>query len=379
MSKRTSKVIPYSRQYVDESDIQAVTTVLKSDWLTQGPTTRAFEEKIADLCGAKYAVAVSSATAALHLACIALEPKSLWTSPNTFVASANCGRYCGAEVDFVDIDYTTLNISVSELESKLKSQKAPDVLVPVHFAGRPAEMEQIFELSKEHGFKVIEDASHALGAEICGEKIGSCRYSDITVFSFHPVKGVTTGEGGVLLTNSEETYNKVVSLRSHGVQRPEGQDPWFYEQCTLGFNYRISDIHSALGLSQLAKLDTFIKRKEELANTYEQELRELPIITPELECSGRNAWHLYPIKLKLEEISLSKLELFNSLLEKGVRCQVHYIPVHTQPYYQDLGFKLGDFPVSEQYYKEALSLPLFYSLSDEEHGYVISLLKELLS
>ncbi len=382
MAKR---FIPYGHQDIVKEDIQAVVKVLESDWLTQGPDIEAFERSVAEYCGAKYAVAVSNATAALHIACMAAglqEGKQLWTTPNTFVASANCGRYCGASVDFVDIDSTTYNLSVLKLEEKLKQGNIPECIIPVHFSGQSCNMEPIYNLCQKYGVKtLIEDASHAIGGEYQGGKIGNCRYSDMTVFSFHPVKIVTTGEGGMILTNREELYQKLIRLRSHGISRDAelmtelSPGPWYYQQIELGYNYRMTDLQAALGVSQMKRIDAFIAKRRAVAERYNQAFsNDLDIITPAQEKDGLSAWHLYVIQVPKDK----RQEVFLRLREKGIGVNVHYIPVHTQPYYRDLGYKEGDFPQAEAYYAGAISLPMYYGLSIEEQNFVIEAVKEAL-
>ena len=381
-------MINYGRQNINEEDIEAVINVLKSDFLTQGPIIEQFEKKVAQYCGARYAVAVSNATAALHIACLSAGLKKnevVWTSPNTFVASANCALYCGGKVDFVDINESTYNMDVNMLEEKLKNAEIkPKIVIPVHFAGQSCEMEKIYELSKKYGFKIIEDASHAIGADYKNSKVGSCKYSDMTVFSFHPVKIITTGEGGMVLTNNEELYEKLKIYRSHGVTRSKllmknnSGEPWYYEQIDLGFNYRITDMQAALGKSQMDRLDEFVGRRRVLAQQYDELLKEIKVITPYQEANTKSSWHLYVIKIDFKNANISKKELFKLMKEKGIILNLHYIPVHTQPYYKNLGFEKGDFPVSEQYYKEVFTLPLYYSLTDEQQDYIVTSLKEVL-
>ncbi len=383
--------IPYARQTISDSDIQAVTEVLKSIWLTQGPTIDKFEQAVARYCGVKYAVAVCNATSALYIACSATglgDGDLLWTSPNTFVASANCGLYCNAKVDFVDINPKTYNLNVEKLEQKLyeakKIGKLPKIVIPVHFAGQSCEMEQISELANEYGFTVIEDASHAIGGLYQKDKVGSCNNSAITIFSFHPVKIITTGEGGMLLTNREDIYRKLILLRSHGITRDsdlmegESHGPWYYQQISLGFNFRMTDIHAALGLSQLQRIDEFIKRRRYLAERYNKLLADLPVITPWEHPDCKSAYHIYVIRLKLDQIKKTHREVFEELRREEITVNLHYIPVHTQPYYQKLGFKWGDFPDAEQYYRETISLPMYFGLKDEEQNYVVSKLREIL-
>ena len=364
--------IPYGRQSISPADIQAVIDVLNSDWLTQGPTVKLFEQTVAGYCGAAHAVAVNSATSALHIACLAagLGPgEILWTSPNTFVASANCGLYCGAGVDFVDIDPRTYNMSVERLEEKLEQAKRdgklPKVVIPVHFAGQPCDMEAISRLAERYGFTVIEDASHAIGGRYQDEPVGNCRHSAMTVFSFHPVKIVTTGEGGMVLTNSLELHEQLVRLRSHGITRDpalmtgEPHGPWYYEQIELGFNYRMTDIQAALGMSQMTRLDEFVERRDQLAKRYDAALIDLPLTCPWQHPDTYSAFHLYVIRLDLGRIGKSHREVFEGLRSQGILVNLHYIPVHIQPYYRALGFTGGDFPEAERYYREAITLPLY--------------------
>lgn len=384
--------IPYGRQDINQSDIDAVIAVLQSDWITQGPAIERFEQAVAHYCGAKYAVAVSSATAALHIACLAVglsQGDIVWTSPNTFVASANCGLYCGADVDFVDIDPRSYNLSVDELERKLvmadQPERLPKVVVPVHFAGQSCQMERIAALSKRYGFRIIEDASHAIGGRYQEKPIGSCTFSDMAVFSFHPVKIITTGEGGMVLTNQADLYEKLIRLRTHGITRNvnlmqgDSHGPWYYQQLELGFNYRITDIQAALGASQLQRLDEFVERRRFFANRYEQLLQSLPIVLPWQHPDTYSSYHLYVIRLKLEKIGKTHRQVFEELRQAGIGVNLHYIPVHLQPYYQKLGFKLGDFPQAEKYYQEAISLPLYAGLSEEEHDKVVASLRNVLA
>ena len=382
-----STAIPYGRQSISEEDIRAVVAVLESDWLTQGPSIERFERAVADYCGARYAVAVNSATSALHIACLAagLGPGDmLWTSPNTFVASANCGLYCGARVDFVDIDPCTYNLSVERLTDKLATARQngtlPKLVIPVHFAGQSCDMARIAELATDFGFTVIEDASHAIGGRYRQAPIGSCAFSDMTVFSFHPVKIITTGEGGLVLTNNRETYEKLVRLRTHGitldpgVMTGESHGPWYYQQIELGFNYRMTDLQAALGLSQMTRLDQFVDRRHLLARRYDQALSDLPLILPYQHPDTYSAFHLYVIRLRLDRIRKSHREVFEELRACNILVNLHYIPVHTQPYYQRFGFKEGDYPESEQYYREAISLPMYPALLEGEYTQVVSAL-----
>lgn len=386
-----SRLIPYGKQDLSESDIQAVVQTLKSDWLTQGPAIESFERAVAAYCGATYAVAVSNATAALHIACLAAglsEGDSLWTSPNSFVASANCGLYCGAQVDFVDIDPKTYNLSAKVLEEKLieaeRLGKLPKVIIPVHFSGQSCEMDRISALAKKYNITLIEDASHAIGGSYLTHKIGSCTFSDMTVFSFHPVKVITTGEGGMVLTNSKTLYELLLRLRSHGITRDpaqmmgDTQGPWYYEQVELGFNYRMTDIQASLGESQLSRLDLFVQRRHQLARQYHDMLQNLPITLPWQHPDTYSALHLFVIRLQLSKIKKSRKEVFEALRAAGIGVNVHYIPIHVQPYYKNLGFKVGDFIHAEEYYEEAISLPMYFGLSDEDQDFVIETLRRTL-
>lgn len=377
-------MIPYGRQSITDEDIQAVVKVLKSDWITQGPVTEKFERSVADYCGTKYAVAVSSGTAALHIACLAAglgKGDTLWTSPNTFVASANCALYCGAKPDFVDIDPHTYNVAIAALEGKLaeaeKNGCLPKIVIPVHFAGQSCDMEQLSQLSKQYEFTVIEDACHAIGGNYKDCKIGSCKFSNMTVFSFHPVKLVTTGEGGMILTNNKELYGKLIRLRSHGITRDpdlltgEVHGPWYYEQVDLGFNYRMTDIQAALGISQLKKLDTFVKRRREIAGTYNEAFKGNPyFFMPAEKEYANSSYHLYVIRLK-DEYEHRKKHVFSELRKKGIGVQVHYIPVYHQPYYQELGYEKDLCPEANDYYQRAISLPIYPSMKCEEITIVI--------
>ena len=382
-----SSYIPYGKQNINQQDIDAVIAVLKSDWLTQGPMIERFEQAVAAYCQVSYAVALSSATAALHIACLAValgKDDLLWTSPITFVASANCGLYCGATVDFVDIDPRTYNLSVEQLEAKLKQGKIPKVVIPVHLAGQSCEMEQVYNLAKVYNFKIIEDASHAIGGEYQNHKIGGCQYSDMAVFSFHPVKIITTGEGGIITTNDRELYEKLIRLRTHGITRnpglmtEESHGGWYYQQLELGYNYRMTDIQAALGCSQMDRLDEFVTRRRFLAERYNRSLQDLPITLPYQNEMSNSSWHLYIIRLQLDKIEKGHRQVFEALRDDEIGVNVHYIPVHTQPYYQTLGFKRGDFPNSELYYGSAISLPLYYNLSEEKQDYVINSLRKVL-
>jgi UDP-4-amino-4,6-dideoxy-N-acetyl-beta-L-altrosamine transaminase len=379
-------LIPYGKQNISESDIDAVVEILRSDWLTQGPTVPAFEKAVAEKCNAQYAVAVNSATSALHIACLALGVGSgdtVWTTPNTFVASANSARYCGAEVDFVDIDPDTWCLSPDKLKQKLEDHKSarkplPKVVIPVHLSGQSCEMQSLYQLGEQFGFKIIEDASHAIGGTFQDEPVGNCKYSDITVFSFHPVKIITTGEGGMALTNNPEIHEHMERLRSHGITReykhmtrkPDG--PWYYEQLELGFNYRMTDIHAALGKNQLERLDEFVERRNEIAKNYEEAFADIPVQRQVVMDTVYSARHLYVIRVHAQQ----HLPLFQRFRNEGIGVNLHYTPVHLQPYYRNLGFKDGMFPESEKYGKEAISLPMYPILTNMQQKKVISLLKQ---
>ncbi|HWK42603.1 MAG TPA: UDP-4-amino-4,6-dideoxy-N-acetyl-beta-L-altrosamine transaminase [Croceibacterium sp.] len=382
-------MIRYGQQDISQDDIDAVISVLTSVNLTQGPTIPQFENGLLAHVGAKHAIAVNSATSALHIACLALDlgPGDwLWTTPNTFVASANCGLYCGAKVDFVDIDPRTYNLSPEALEAKLidaeRHGKLPKVVVPVHLAGQPCDMEAVHALGQKYGFRIIEDASHAVGGSYQGEPIGNCRYSDITIFSFHPVKIITTAEGGMAITNDDRIAERLGLLRSHGITREPNlmtgpmEGPWYYQQVALGYNYRMTDLQAALGLSQLNRLEAFISRRHEIAQRYDRLLSDMPLTLPWQHPDSHSAYHLYVIRLKLNHITRSHREVFEHMRSKEIMVNLHYIPVHTQPYYQKLGFRSGDFPEAEQYYREAISIPMHPSLSEAEQDYVIEALRE---
>lgn len=385
-------MIPYGRQSIEATDIDAVVDVLHSDFLTQGPAIPAFEQMLAHQCGARYAVAVSSATAALHISCEALglgPGDCLWTVPNSFVASANCARYCGADVDFVDIDPRTWNMSVACLAKKLHQARLdgclPKIVVPVHFAGQPAEQEAIWNLAGEFGFKVLEDASHAIGASTGGESVGSCRWSHAAVFSFHPVKIVTTGEGGAVLANDESLVECLRLLRSHGITRDPARfvatgemGGWYYEQQTLGFNYRMTDIQAALGASQLCRLPNFLQARKELAQVYDRELAKLPVELPTVRRDCISAWHLYVVRVSQERTGVARGAVYEALKREGVGANVHYLPIHLQPYYRALGFREGMFPEAERHGVEALTLPLYPGLQPEQQAHVIAALHRAL-
>lgn len=385
-------MIPYGRQHISADDEAAVLAALRSDWITQGPAIPRFEQALAARVGAAHGVAVCNATAGLHIACLALDlgpGDRLWTSPNTFVASANCGLYCGATVDFVDIDPQTYNMSVPALAAKLEAAAAggtlPKVVVPVHFAGQSCDMQAIHALAQRYGFRTIEDASHAVGGSYLGQPVGNGRFSDLTVFSFHPVKIITTAEGGMVMTNDAAMAARLERLRSHGITRdaalmegdPEG--PWVYEQVELGLNYRLTDLQAALGHSQLSQLDSSVARRHAIAQRYDAELAALPLTTPFQSPDAHSALHLYPIQLDSSRSTLTRRQLFDGLRAAGIGVNVHYIPVHTQPHYQRLGFAPGQFPVAEAYYAQAVSLPMFPTLTDAQQGEVIAALRRLLA
>ena len=384
--------IPYGRQSISQEDIDAVAAVLKSDFLTQGPAVPAFEAAMLAHCGARHAVAVNSATSALHLACLALgvgPGDSVWTTPITFVASANCARYCGADVDFVDIDPATFNLCPEKLKAKLERAKAeggrlPKVVIPVHMTGQPCDMAAIAELAKEYGFAVIEDASHAIGARYRESVIGDCRYSDITVFSFHPVKIITTAEGGMATTNDPELARKMELFRSHGITRDAGawerqsEGAWYYEQRDLGFNYRLTDMQAALGTSQFQHLEPWLQRRHALADRYDAKFAGLPLILPVRRNDSYSALHLYVIQVDDARTPVTRRALFDGLRAAGIGANVHYIPVHMQPDYMRFGFAEGQFPDSERYYSRCISLPMYATLTDEQQDYVIEQVEALL-
>lgn len=385
-------MIPYGRQDISDADVASVVGVLQSDWLTQGPVVPRFEQALADYCGIEHAVAVNSATSALHIACLALDvgPGDLvWTSPISFVASANCARYCGADVDFVDIDPRTYNLSIEKLVEKLVlarcTGRIPRVVIPVHLCGQSCDMEAIQALAREFGFRIIEDASHAIGAEYCGEPVGCGRYSDITVFSFHPVKIITSGEGGAAVTGDEELAKKMRQYRSHGVTADSGQmaprpteEIWNYQQVVLGYNYRLTDIHAALGLSQMARIDTFVSRRRDIAKQYDELLANLPLVRPWQHPKTRSSYHLYPIRVRTEDSGVTQREIYDALLAAGIGVNLHYIPIYRQPYYESLGFNLGYCPEAERYYQETLSIPIFPGLTAEDQEYIVFSIKNAL-
>lgn len=384
-------MIPYGKQDISQQDIDAVVNVLSSDFLTQGPQVPAFENALTEFTGAEYALAVNSATSALHIACLALELGKgdiLWTTPITFVASANCGLYCGAEVDFVDIDPATYNMCPEQLEQKLiaaeKIGRLPKIIIPVHLCGQSCDMQAIHKLSLTYGFRIIEDASHAIGGRYQDMPIGACQYADITVFSFHPVKIVTTAEGGAALTNDKCLSDKMSLYRSHGITRDpelmqgESDGAWYYQQIDLGFNYRMTELQAALGVSQMQRLPEFTQARHVLARRYDDLLADLPLVIPFQLESTYSGLHLYVIRLQLDKITKTHEQVFNELRANGIGVNVHYIPVHLQPYYKSMGFELGDFPAAEQYYQEAISLPMFHMMTIEQQDKVVSVLNMVL-
>jgi len=385
------RIIPYGHQSIEQDDIDEVLSVLFSEYLTQGPKVGEFERNFSNKVGTKYSVAVNSGTSALHIACLSLGLKAgdyLWTSPISFVASANCGIYCGAKIDFVDIDQNSWNISIDNLEDKLNSAKKrnvlPKILVVVHLAGMPCDMKRIRELSVEFGFYVIEDAAHALGAIYEGTKIGSCKYSDMTVFSFHPIKAITTGEGGLVTTNNQNIYKKLVMLRSHGITREKddlennNQGGWYYEQQYLGYNYRMADINAALGNSQIRRLDNFIASRTKKAEYYKSALSGANVKFQKQTQNGISAWHIFIVVLN-QKLAPYRERIFTDLRSKNIGVNVHYIPIHLQPYYRKMGFRKGNFPVSENYYERALTLPLYPDLALMDQEYVVESLLDVLN
>ena len=384
-------MIPYGKQDINQADIDSVIDVLQSDFLTQGPQVPLFEKKVSDYCGSEFGVAVNSATSALHVACLALglgKGDWLWTSPNTFVASANCGLYCGAKVDFVDIDPRTYNLSTEELERKLiqarQDNKLPKIVIPVHFAGQSCDMKKIHSLGQEYGFKIIEDASHAIGGKYLDQPIGGCQYSDITVFSFHPVKIITTAEGGLATTNDKEISERMQLFRSHGVTRdPElmikkAEGDWYYQQVELGFNYRMTELQAALGVSQMKRLDEFVALRHQRQKRYDELLKNLPVVAPYQDMDSYSALHLYPIQIQTDKVKNTRKEIFEALWKNDIGVNVHYIPVHTQPYYENMGFRKGDFPNAENYYESTISIPMFQGLTIEMQDKVVNVLKKVL-
>jgi UDP-4-amino-4,6-dideoxy-N-acetyl-beta-L-altrosamine transaminase len=380
------KTIPYGRQDITQADIDHVVEVLKSDWLTQGPAIDKFETAMANYCGVKYAVVVNSATSALHIAVKALDVgkgDTLWTSPITFVASSNAALYCGASADFVDIDPETYNMSIDSLEKKLKAGKKPKVVIPVHFGGQSCDMKRVKALANEYGFKIVEDASHAVGSTYNRKKVGSCEFSDMAIFSFHPVKIMTTAEGGMVLTNNTELYEKLKILRTHGITRDpkrlkKSDGPWYYEQQELGFNYRLPDVLAALGFSQMKRIDEYVNRRNELVQRYQEKLKGLPLTWQKVHDDRLSAYHLFVIRLKLESIKKSRLDVYLALQERNVGVNLHYIPVYRQPYYQQFGYQLTDFPEAEKYYASAITIPLFPTMTEAQQDHVVESLKAVL-
>mgnify|MGYP000925503014 FL=1 len=377
-------MIYYGRQDINETDIQAVEEVLRSDFLTQGPAIERFEGKVAEYCGARYAVAVTNATSALHIACLAAgigKGDLVWTTPITFTASANCARYCGADVDFVDIDADTYNMSVDALEEKLQTAKKqgrlPNLVIPVHLAGQSCDMKRMKALSEAYGFRLLEDASHAIGADYADGKVGNCAFSDMVVFSFHPVKIITTGEGGMVLTNDKMLYEKLNLYRSHGITRDaakmshESDGPWYYQQITLGYNYRMTDIQAALGASQMERIDALVARRRSLVARYNTALQDFPVKTPYVMEGADPSWHIYIVRIDSANVTKTKQEIFAEMAQKGVALNLHYIPVHTQPYYEALGHRPEECPNAMDYYHEALTLPLYPGLTDDEQDQVV--------
>jgi UDP-4-amino-4,6-dideoxy-N-acetyl-beta-L-altrosamine transaminase len=386
------RIIPYGHQEVIQDDIDAVVAVLRSDFLTQGPVVPLFEKAVASYCGAQHAFAVNSATSALHIACLALDLRPgdwLWTSPITFVASANCGLYCGAQVDFVDIDPCTYNLSVEHLAEKLieaeKVGKLPKIVVPVHLCGQSCDMKGIYALAQRFGFKIIEDASHAIGGKYQGEPIGNCRYSDITVFSFHPVKIITTAEGGMATTNNPELADRMLRFRSHGITSDASKmhskpadEIWNYQMISLGFNYRMTDIQAALGASQMNRLDKFVEKRHCIAKYYDDELANLQLQIPWQHPDSYSSYHLYPIRLKLGEAKQTQRQVYDALHSADIKANLHYIPIYRQPYYEAMGFKAGYCPEAEQYYKSVISIPMYPSMTKVQENRVVTALSELL-
>ena len=386
-------MIPYGRQDICDTDIAAIVEVLRSDWLTQGPMVASFERALGLYVRAPHSIAVSSATAALHLTYKALgigPGQVVWTSPNTFVATANAALYCGANVDFVDIDPRSYCMNLDNLESKLivtrqSGKKMPSLVSMVHFAGQSCDMPRLYTLGQQYGFKIVEDASHAIGADVNGGKVGDCRYSDACIFSFHPVKIITTGEGGVVTTRDDKLAMRIGELRAHGITRDPSRmigsshGEWYYQQIDLGYNYRLTDIQSVLGLSQLSRIDQFISRRRFLAARYDHILKKLPLVLPWQHPDGQSAYHLYPVKLKLDLMAQDRSAVFDALRKAGIGVNVHYIPVHLHPYYRNLGFKMGDFPQAEAYYASALTLPLFSSMTEDQQDKVFAALSIILT
>lgn len=384
-----NKTLTYGRQSISQTDINAVVSALKSDWLTQGPKVAEFEETIAKYVGAKYCVSFANGTAALHIAMLALDLEPGFesiTSPLTFVASANCAHYCGGRAVFADIDTTTGLIDPAQIEQKITDKTK--VLVPVHYAGQSCDMKAIYKIARKHKLRVIEDAAHAIGSEYLGKKVGSCQYSDLCMFSFHPVKTITTGEGGAVTTNNKQLYERMLMLRTHGITKDQDTfthkdkkdiGPWSYEMQTLGYNYRLTDIQAALGLSQLKRLDRFVEKRRQIVDTYNQAFASIEgLQTLEEKAYSQAAWHLYPLLIDFEHFNITKQEFFAQMKQSGILPQVHYIPVHQQPYYQNLGWENGDLPKSEAFYNQEVSLPLYYLFTKKDVQYVISTVKKIL-
>lgn len=381
------KIYPYNKQKITVEDIKNVTRVLSSKYITQGPLVNKFENSINKYVNSKYSCATNSATSALHIACLAIglnAKNELWTVPNSFVASSNCGLYCGAKIDFVDINNDHFNIDILKLEKKLK-KKVPKILVSVHLGGQAPEQERLWYLSKKYKFHIIEDASHSLGASRNGIKVGNCKWSDITIFSFHPVKMITTAEGGIATTNNKNFYSKMLKLRNHGITRNKKELKnknlgfWYYEQQYLGYNYRMNEMQAALGLSQIKKLNTFVRKRNLLAKNYDNLIKNLPLKTQKILSGNISSYHLYIILLNLKKIRKKYNNIFNLLRKKGVLVNLHYRPIHLNPFYKNLGFKVGDFPIAEEYGKKAISLPLYIDLKLEDQKKIINILKKIIS
>jgi len=391
MRKKINKYLPYSRQYIDRKDISSVISVLKSNFITQGRSISNFEKKVTSRVGSKFGVATNSATSALHIACLSLglsKNDILWTVPNTFVASANCGLYCGAKIDFVDIDEKTLNLSIEKLKIKLekskKINKLPKIIVPVHFAGNPYPQEELYNLSKKYKFKIVEDASHALGSTYKKNPVGSCKWSDICVFSFHPVKPITTAEGGMALTNNKIIFEKLGFLRNHGInknskfRKKRKLEQWYYEQQMLGYNYRMNDIEASLGISQMKKLNSFVKTRNRVAKKYNDELKSLLLQTQIISPKSRSTYHLFVIMFpNKKKIKYNYNKIFQIFLKNNIGVNLHYLPVHLHPVYKKMGFRNGDFPNSENYAKRAFSIPIFHKISNEEQNHIINIIKKI--
>jgi UDP-4-amino-4,6-dideoxy-N-acetyl-beta-L-altrosamine transaminase len=380
-------MLSYSKQFINEEDIVAVVKVLKSKTLTKGKKIIEFENKISKFVKSKYAIAVSSASAALHLSCMALQLKKneiFWTVPNTFVATATCGIHCGALVDFVDIDPLTKNISIKDLENKLKKtkkNKLPKIIIPVHFGGQPTDQEAIYDLSKKYKFRIIEDASHSLGAKRFNERVGSCKWSDLTVFSFHPVKPITTAEGGVITTNNFDYYKKLKHLRDHGIYREKiskKKGHWYYEQRYLGFNYRLNELQAALGISQLKKLNIFNNYRNNAAKFYFDKLKKTGLKLPVIKKNNKSSFHLFSISFDKKKIKNNYQKIYKKFIKKGIFTNLHYLPVHLHPFYKKMGFKKGDFPNAEEHAKTSFSLPLYYGIKKIDQLKVIKCINEIL-